>query len=398
MKKWWPVLVAAVVLTAAVAAFLRTPGEDTVSTRREVPATTAVTETSPSSGTAATKPHRPKPPAAFGALRVYVFSGGVGVEGCTVQLVHETTGVRIDAVTDVSGTAEVAKAPVGGWHVGTRHGSYVPVDREVDVLENRTADIRLELELGGRIVGRVVDAAGRPIPDAEAFLLDAEREVDLGPAFRAACDESGAFAIDGVPLTTLGICATAEHYQPRVQSGLKLSTPGDSISVEIRLDAGTFIRGRVIDDLGNPVPGALLTAGNEFVRAAKADEEGRFTISGLGDQAMHMSVAATAHGTVFLHDIRPNTDGLVVRLPRGGTVEGTVSGEGTAVLLSRWDDYWRREQVVATIALQGPSFRVTGLAPGTYQIWAEGPGGTSEKGTVEVRPDAVTGGVMLSLQ
>lgn len=399
MKKYWPVLIAGIVLSAGGVALLRNSREDAVAVRRGAAAGAGEsTEThasspsrAPSSKTAATTRR------AVGAVRVYTHSGGVAVPGCVVQLFHESTGRLLETVTDAAGTVEVPNLEVGAWQVGTRQGSYVPVDRETDVQEGRTSDVNLELALGGRVVGRVVDASGAPIPGAEAFLL--QDDMEMGPAFRAGCDESGAFEMDGVPLTTFGICGTADRYKPRVQSGLRLSSAGESISVELRLDLGTVVSGRVVDDLGNPVPGALLTAGNELVRAAKADEEGRFTIAGLGDESMHMSAAAANHGTVYLHDVRPNTEGLVVRLPRAGAIEGKVQGPGTSVLVARWDEYWKQDQIVATLPLhEGSGFRIANLAPGSYQIWAEGPGVASDRVAVEVRADAVAGGITLVLK
>lgn len=161
--------------------------------------------------------------------------------------------------------------------------------------------------------------------------------------------------------------------------------------------AGTgSIAGRVVvDDTGRPLRGARVSVEGASLRAPRAvitNDEGRFAFTGL--PAGEFTVAASKVGYVtWTHGqtkpSRPGTrvrvaeggrvEGLVLRLPRGAVITGTIRDEAgdpaaaTDVRVVRWDRSTGVKRLTQAAADQTDDrgvYRVYGLPAGEYLVGA----------------------------
>lgn len=208
-------------------------------------------------------------------------------------------------------------------------------------------------EEGASISGRVVDEAGAPIGAAMV------RAWTYGPSApgQTSTGPDGTFSIEGVDRRRR-YTLTVAH--PSYREGEAQAEAG-SDEVEIVLAAGGALHGRVVDDEGRPVPAFRIR-----VRRADAglyqrtvgglsryDAEGRFELSGLPEG--NLEVVATSRGyppsepVTFTAD--EGTQEIVLRLQRGGRVEGVVRGTGGEPVAG------------AVIVIAGRRGRVAGVEP-----------------------------------
>lgn len=135
---------------------------------------------------------------------------------------------------------------------------------EVLVVSGQRAWVDVTLERGGRVRGRVLDLAGRPAADVEVMLTTPERqEYQSGPfaPLRASTDAAGLFDLDWIPPGTHALLARDER---RARAGRALASvevaAGSEQEVELVLDRGATIEGRVVDEAGEPLEGWLVRA------------------------------------------------------------------------------------------------------------------------------------------
>jgi RNA polymerase sigma factor (sigma-70 family) len=166
------------------------------------------------------------------------------------------------------------KGPVIG-SVGAFAEGYAAADDEVPVpKDGETVVTELRLWAAAAIEGRVVDAAGRPMPgfrvsdwatDRRHAWLPASAGV---PAARGATDAEGRYRIDGVPVPRTAAATTTLYAHPSDSSVAMGFTP-PHVDVEVRAgetahapdlvtgaDAPASAWVEVVDDAGRPVWGA----------------------------------------------------------------------------------------------------------------------------------------------
>ena len=136
----------------------------------------------------------------------------------------------------------------------------------IDVLPGSTSTARIELlTVGtGTITGTVKDAAGAPVPSATVVVYR-----ETGPEQWGVTDATGQFAFPQAPFGNLGVYALSTGSPPGsavaafgYHDGILVDAGSvQDASVTIAPCAGT-ITAFVLDDAGNPVPGALVRAYN----------------------------------------------------------------------------------------------------------------------------------------
>ncbi|MBI3183009.1 MAG: carboxypeptidase regulatory-like domain-containing protein [Myxococcales bacterium] len=194
----------------------------------------------------------------------------------------------------------------------------------VVTLDQPLTRVSLELSAGGVLHVSVVDEGGEPVPDPELALATHEGEVVQKRKGRQGEVQSFGPLGEGDYL----LRGSANGFKP---SELPVSLRAGSQSVELTLERGTVISGRVLDEYGRPAPGIsiLVTPTGDSVLA---DGEGRFTAQvpspGLYQLHAHHSdwgggllqVTAPARG-VELH-LEPRAGAHVTVLAEGRRVEG----------------------------------------------------------------------------
>jgi protocatechuate 3,4-dioxygenase beta subunit len=199
-------------------------------------------------------------------------------------------------------------------------------------------DVRLERAI--TIRGRCVNRDGDPVADARVTLRLATLPGDPTYA-RAGSGESltatgkdGGFSFDGVPdaratlMVSSGSGVPVEVIVPRADDE-RVADVGD-----VRIAINSTISGRVVDDQGAPVPGALVRLWHprwrDSGRSVQADADGRFSLRDLGDGAHSVRACEPPAGEAVepmvgsVDDVPAGSQDVEVRLLSGRMVEVTV--------------------------------------------------------------------------
>lgn len=193
------------------------------------------------------------------------------------------------------------------------------------------ADLRLELQIGGIIEGRVVDEQRQPIPGATVE-LSCESETR-----RMTTDPEGAFAFAGVPVEPLRMKPSARGYiavespEWRFPEDARL----DGVELVLALERQAF--GFVFDPEGQPIAGASAIvaslAGLERSKPVRSDAEGQFRITGLrGGVRYQGTIETRGYAALSIDPFEVTPDGVAHDLGtfvtrRGASVRGSVRDE-----------------------------------------------------------------------
>jgi len=315
-----------------------------------------------------------------------------------------------EARTGRDGTARIEGVPVGDWIAGAAAERYTAEETEIEVEAGGEIVVRLKLGPGVPVSGKIVDEAGRPVPDAyiEAIAggsFEGYGEWKARPPYdRVFSGEDGVFRIRGIPdgsVTTLVVSADGfreTRVAARAQGGAVRPDP-----LVVTLDRGGVLAGVVLDPSGRPVPGALVHVvpadepdiianprlrrwGNdgETVMAitVRAGADGRFSRSGL---ALGEPVVVLAEGPGLARSLP--SDSLMptaarrevrvsLRLRSPATLVLRVTApDGTAVTAGKVRLGGTMSGLPSRSAPDAPGlFRFEGLAPGEYRVSIESPG------------------------
>ena len=154
--------------------------------------------------------------------------------------------------TDGNGSYRLSVLP-GTYllRIESPHGPLIPYETELTLSTNTTRNI--VLETGVTLSGQVTSSAGQPVPWAWLWVADVENDVDV--SFGGA-DESGRYSL-GVPPGTYQVNVASDDFlNPKLEG---VAVPQDTV-LNITLNSGVLLEGRVVDDAGQPVPGARVCA------------------------------------------------------------------------------------------------------------------------------------------
>lgn len=322
-------------------------------------------------------------PAAAGSLRVTVRLDGLPLKGAEVSVQREgTTQVRT-FVTGDSGSRDVQGMPPGGYSVSAVHAEYLPAHGRIDLSPGQRAELPLEVRRGGRVSGRVTDDKGEPLPGTDVYLVDAKSKVTMGEAQKARTGADGRYVMPPIHPGEYGIRFRHPKHRIADRYGVNIISGTEVYEIDIALEAGCMIAGRVTSEQGLPLADAQIQAFTEgYGSIVVSDGDGRFAVHGLLEQTVAAVARRAGYGTVFVRNIRPNTTDLEIRMPRAGEIAGTIEAdplpEMFAVTLARYDEEIRRVIRVDTRMFSstttGNAFRVPDLTPAVYWVQVEAEG------------------------
>lgn len=263
--------------------------------------------------------------------------------------------------TDPDGAVHFMRlAPGRGWQVLIEGAGFRAVTLEgVAVKPGATTDLG-EIWVGQNVVlrGRVLDPAGRPLPDASVaayapatgtpgqglivFLVNQALELP-NPKEQVVSDADGWFRFAALADGKYSLVARHAGFGTRQQNDIVVSARSGSTPIVVRLGTGARLSGSVKDADGKPVAGARVVAlrdlGQRFSLSgtlerdeAVSDPQGKYVLDTLVEGASYrLGVVAEAYASAW--DQQPTEVQRVAErdftLQRGGYVEGRVTEEGT---------------------------------------------------------------------
>ncbi|HSF39650.1 MAG TPA: carboxypeptidase-like regulatory domain-containing protein [Thermoanaerobaculia bacterium] len=237
--------------------------------------------------------------------------------------------------------------------------------------------VRIVLDRGVRVAGRVVDAEKRPVPGAN-LSLRAERpggERGLirfvgGASASAVSDEDGRFALEGMTPGSAELNATAAGFQPAKISDLAIPEKGLD-NLEVVLERGAVIEGRVLTAGGDAVEDARVVCGDA---ASVSDADGAYRLDGVPLGAQKVRLLHRDYPPLDRAiDVQPGVNPLDLVLPEGHEVAGRVvdrAGKPVAgAELALFPAGSPREQ--GAVSGADGDFRFPRVADGAYTLRAE---------------------------
>jgi hypothetical protein len=200
----------------------------------------------------------------------------------------------------------------------------------IDVAEGQSIDnIELRLDRAGRLKGRVSSSDG-PLAGVIVSVIDAAPRRMGQPADRGVTDGDGLYELSSVPAGQRNVAFSKEGFVPATKS--VEAAAGKESQLDVTLDRGRELSGRVIDESGQAVAGADIRIESEPIRPVQTDTDGSFTIGGLRDGKLRVF----AHKNGYT-DAREEVDttsqtNVTMTLGRGATINGRVTGLTAAEL------------------------------------------------------------------
>ena len=327
-------------------------------------------------------------------------SEGTPVDGAAVRLLSTAPpyGVVAEAAADESGGFTFRDTPTFASRVrivADHDPQGVVTSAELRLTDGATIDVTLVLSPAA-VRGTVVDEKDHPVAGVSL-------SVDGVPwkTHGALSDEAGAFRLPVVPYEATTLVAVAAGYRTaRVDLGQRQDRP--EVVVQVRLEAGPPIEGRVIDPDGNAARARVVACeGTASEAKTTSGEDGSFTLpastTGCEVKAEADDFAPSDPAMV------PTAGRLTLRLRAGGAISGTVvddRGRGIQSFSLGIESYsgHRSGRGAQEFEDARGAFSLDHLPPGSYVLTATAQGKPATRSdSIEVRGGATTTGVRIVL-
>lgn len=192
--------------------------------------------------------------------------------------------------------------------------------------------VELALEPSATLSGIVVDGAGRAVAGAR-ILSDPPRDrVFPSPWTAAVSGPDGRFRLTGLrPSGAYRLTAGRAGFVRTEKTARTAPAGQPSETVRIVLEEGQAVSGRVVDESGRPLAGAVVRLANMSgeEHSGESDGDGKFQIRHLRPGrydliAMHPEASAAQLSGIEIPAGQPVVDLGDVELPAGGVIEGLV--------------------------------------------------------------------------
>jgi hypothetical protein len=311
-----------------------------------------------------------------GSIHLLVQSQGRGLPGAKVKFTAEESRENMDIETDAQGFQTLLGVPIGEYQVEARAPKHATKRVHAIVWANQTAELTLPLDPGSRLEGTVFDPSGRPLGEAHLNLMNPPKGIFMHPSLSAVSDAGGHYLIDGVPLADLDLHVYHSRYKPWLKREIPFRSPDFTLHEDVTLQEGTQLSGKVVDEKGAPLIGAMVMASNESIVAETTDAGGRFAIFGLGLKPIALKVQARGYATRYQQGVAPNSDLPEIRLARAGSFIGSLQADPLPdrfqISVYRFDPTFGQEVRLDIRSFSGTrgAFNLPDLEPGRYRLEA----------------------------
>ena len=239
---------------------------------------------------------------------------------------------RFQAVDRRSGQKLDVNASLEGYLENQVSGVVMPPEKPLVITLQRSVTLR----------GRVVDASGTPVPRVSVSMMhepDGGSFQNMGFLGQVATALNGAFEFKSVPPGAL-VQVLAQGSSLGKGELRRIKVPRDAPSLEgleVVLQAGATVQGRVLNSAGEPVPQAQVNESSPNraysfnTLSTHTDAEGRYRLVGVSPGSTQIAVyhAEYQQSTKAL-EVQPGQNTLDFQLEGGQTVRGQVVAEGRA--------------------------------------------------------------------
>ena len=280
--------------------------------------------------------------------------------------------------------------------------------------------ISIVLERGASIAGRVLDPEGKPVAEARVVATSASEPFPVVDPRRdgVLTGADGTFQIPAVSAGTWRLTASHAAHGPATSAPITVDGARAKTNVELKLEAGASIKGKVVDTNGKPVESAevrVVARGHLEWRArrqALTGADGTFVVSALPRRAMDVVAShETGASAIVAADLSEKTAAEVtLTLDLQGVIEGVVVdkagqpvGDAQVIASPVWSGNtgdqlaWSVRGIQETVTDQGGAFRLTGMPTGDYKVRAGRPGASEEMLSLATPVIAKPGGAKLRL-
>jgi hypothetical protein len=321
-----------------------------------------------------------------------VRSGGAGVDAVTISSMMG--GIPSNTTTGPDGSFVLKDMAPGSVMLMVRKPEeFIQVMRTVNA---PTKDLTIEVPKGESVSGRVIDkASGQPVTEFSAGVSGESggggMRIIMQPVMKSFRTDDGTFHLEGLPTGPLQMIVSAPGYVQQKVPGLVLEEGKPIRDLEVALETGTKISGRVTGPDGKPLasvdvrPEAPGRGAGTMAGGVTTDAEGNYQLE---------AVEAGEKTVVFRRDGYPSTRKTVtvsgremkldVQLGRGATIAGVVVSEGGSPVAGA-QVYVENSSYGGSDATSDANgnFRFEGLSEGRYSVAAQ------KTGYVEAQLDDV---------
>jgi len=248
------------------------------------------------------------------------------------------------------------------------------------VISHTEPETRVDVEMrpGATVTGRIVDSEGEPIPDAKVNIV-----ADSHTMRTARTDHTGAYKLKGIEPRQAEQRLWVEHSDFISTTSTAAINQAGVVNVpDIVMERGVMLRGSVVDERGNPVHDAFVTAKRSRAESGhegqdRTDENGQFCLRNLkGDSAtviVDSPQFSPAYSRVTLDpNERRNVANFILRV--GKVLTGAVMDEegnpigGAKLRLQTWDAVKYKDFDHHAITDVGGKFRMEHLPDGKITL------------------------------
>lgn len=244
---------------------------------------------------------------------------------------------------------------------------------ETGIVSAPTRELRIVVEPGAMISGRVVDGSGRPLG---SIAVGARGPNDERASVETLLD--GTFKLVGLEdgaVYNLMVNASGGQRTKPYASLQRPHVPTGTTGLEFVLEPGLSISGQVVDQAGIAVPSLEISAApigtnDPYGPVAWTDQSGSFTIQGLPPGHFRLSIPPWFSRGLLLSggdDVTAGASGIKLTASEGAKISGFVVDETGAPLQGvevSTGGSWTRSR-------KDGAFDLPGLAPGTpYDVTA----------------------------
>ena len=239
--------------------------------------------------------------------------GGAGASPAPQQVHADDGSYAIDNVSP------------GMAQIGVRAAGYVQGSRsDITAEDGKTVSgIDVQLDRGASVSGRVT-SAGAPVAGVQVQLTATRMPVSGGTT----TDADGGYTIDGVAegdrtiqFQKLGFIVLRKPVEV---------TAGKELHLDVELDHGRELRGRVVDRAGNGIAGGYVSINGNNASpnsSAATEADGAFVLQGLPDGHYNLTARKDGYVSGDANDVDvPQTQPVTFTLDSGATITGRVTG------------------------------------------------------------------------